>query len=124
MSGDGPYHGVVAAPILLILIIALVFIALIVVIALAATSGFRQAAANRRLPPLSSPARVVDKRSAVAGSQYATGTTYFVTFELPDGQRLELAVNGQADGQLVTGDTGTLFWQGTQFNGFQREILR
>ena len=83
---------------------------------------------NRAAPSLQTPARVVDKREEVTGrsSSYGgtTTTSYFVTFQFPDGSRIELPVSGPTAGQLVVGDSGTLTWQGTWFQGFEREILR
>ena len=88
----------------------------------------RQAAANAAAPALESVATVVDKREDVSGSRSRyvrpTVSEYFVTFELPSGQRVELAVSGPTSGQLVVGDTGQLSWQGTWFRGFQRQVLR
>ncbi|MDR1712114.1 MAG: DUF2500 domain-containing protein [Propionibacteriaceae bacterium] len=78
---------------------------------------------NAGQPVLTSHARVVDERTEISGSP-STHTTYFATFELPSGERVELEVSGSTSGQIVTGDAGMLTWQGTAFKGFQREILR
>ncbi|MDR0848854.1 MAG: DUF2500 domain-containing protein [Propionibacteriaceae bacterium] len=116
---------IIAVSVFLCVVFVLIVVGL--VLGIAGSRGRRQRRLNMKAPLLNSPARVIDKRTAVAGSggEYAsTSTSYFVTFELPDGQRLELAVDGHVTGQIVAGDAGTLYWQGTWFKGFQREILR
>ena len=105
-----------------------VIVAMVVVIARNAAKLGRQNRLNRASPLSQSLATVVDKREEVSGSssRYGgqTSTTYYATFELPSGQRLELAVSGPTSGQLVVGDTGQLTWQGTWFRGFGRQSLR
>ncbi|MDR0848856.1 MAG: DUF2500 domain-containing protein [Propionibacteriaceae bacterium] len=118
-----------AVSITVILVVFVALIALIVVgVVLSGSKARRERQFNMKAPLVNSPARVVDERSAITGTsgQYggSTSTSYFATFELPDGQRLEFAIDGVAAGQIVAGDTGTLYWQGTWFKGFQREILR
>ena len=76
--------------------------------------------ANRRAPLSSSSARVLTKRA----DHSTVVSSYFANFELPDGQRMELQIDGPTDGQIIAGDIGTLSWQGSLFKGFQREQLR
>lgn len=78
---------------------------------------------EKRSPLLRQEARVVDKRTQLAGGR-AADQRYFVTFELTTGKRLELDVSGRESGMLVVGDQGTLAWQGPRYLGFAREILR
>lgn len=78
---------------------------------------------EKRSPLLRREARVVDKRTALAGSG-ATNQRYYVTFELTSGNRVELDLPGRESGMLVVGDQGTLAWQGPRYLGFAREILR
>ncbi len=104
-------------------------VVLLLLVRWVATSKQRQQRKlNLQSPILTAPARVVDERSAVYGSsgQYGgtTTTSYFATFELADGRRLEFEITGQQAGQLVVGDTGNITWQGTWLQGFQRGILR
>ena len=47
-------------------------------------------------------------------------TTYFVTFEVESGDRIELEVNGTEYGMLAEGDIGKLIFQGTRYLGFER----
>ncbi len=37
-----------------------------------------------------------------------TSTWYYASFQLPDGQRLELSLDGREYGQLAEGDSGIL----------------
>ena len=47
-------------------------------------------------------------------------TTYYVTFEVESGDRIEFAVSGQEYGMLDDDDEGRLTFQGTRFLGFER----
>ena len=47
-------------------------------------------------------------------------TSYYVTFEVESGDRIELEVNGLEYGMLVEGDCGKLSFQGTRYLGFER----
>ncbi|HIW31099.1 MAG TPA: DUF2500 domain-containing protein [Candidatus Luteococcus avicola] len=93
-----------------------------------------------RAPRMSSPAVCIAKRTQVTGhssamggageasgmGMAATGTTstwYHATFQLPDGQRLELSMDGREYGQLAEGDSGILNWRDDIFEGFQRNPL-
>ena len=48
-------------------------------------------------------------------------TTYYVTFQVESGDRMELQVGGAEYGMLVEGDTGKLSFQGTRYLSFQRD---
>jgi hypothetical protein len=78
---------------------------------------------EKQSPLAKAEARVVDKRTELAGGR-ADDQRYYVTFEFPTGQRLELEGSGRNSGVLVVGDQGTLAWQGPRYLGFAREILR
>lgn len=103
--------------------VALLTIVGSVVVAMLRTT--RQRLSDRAAPQRSAEARIVDKRTKVTGGgELRVHQQYFVTFEFPDGRRLELAVPPAESGVLVTGDHGTLTWQGTHYRGFAREIMR
>jgi hypothetical protein len=78
---------------------------------------------NNKQPQLTVPADVKTKRSRVSGGSNDTSarTTYFVTFEVESGDRMELQVKPGDYGQLVEGDTGDLSFQGTRYLGFERK---
>ena len=78
------------------------------------------------------PATVVTKRTQVTQQQHAnagdptgahgfsttTSTSYYVTFQVESGDRMEFSVSGREYGLLVEGDTGRLTFQGTRYLGF------
>ena len=90
-------------------------------------------AKNSKAPVLTVEAKVVSKRTSVSGTggsmqmngMYSSGTTstsYYVTFQAPDGSRLELKVPGKKYGMLAEGDTGLLTYQRKRFVGYKRRI--
>ena len=52
----------------------------------------------------------------------STSTTYYVTFEVCSGDRMELRLQGHEYGLIVEGDRGELTFQGTRFLGFTRKV--
>ena len=86
---------------------------------------------NNHSPRLTVNAKVVAKRedvshhhhhsSAGAGGYHTTSSTsYYVTFEVDSGDRMELCVSGAEYGMLVEGDCGKLSFQGTRYLSFER----
>ena len=47
-------------------------------------------------------------------------TTYYVTFEVESGDRIELVVPSSEYGFMVEGDQGKLTFQGTRYISFDR----
>ena len=79
---------------------------------------------NNASPRLSVDARVVTKRTSVHHHHHKNHTShshsYYVTFEVESGDRMELRVDGDEYGLLVEGDQGLLTFQGTRYLGFER----
>ena len=89
---------------------------------------------NNHSPRLTVPATVVAKRTDVPHSSSAnagdmssahgydtsTFTSYYVTFQVESGDRMEFEVDGSDYGLLVQGDIGKLSFQGTRYLGFER----
>ena len=84
---------------------------------------------NNHSPRLTVDATVVTKRdqlhrhhhNGANGMGHTThSTTYYVTFQVESGDRMELQVSGQEFGMLVEGDYGKLTFQGTRYLGFER----
>lgn len=78
-----------------------------------------------RSPRLTVEASVVSKRTDVShrpGNRDLpnTFTSYYVTFQVASGDRMELHVTGYDYGMLVEGDRGNLSFQGSRFLGFER----
>lgn len=90
-----------------------------------ALPAVRRAYQTSRSPRSSAEATVIGKRTEIAAPNgAATAQRYFVTFQFPDGDRVELGVDGSDSGMLAVGDQGTLHWQGPRFHSFAREVLR
>ena len=80
---------------------------------------------NNHSPRLTVPATVVAKRTEVSRHHTDTTmmhmfTTYYVTFQVESGDRMELRLRGTEYGQLAEGDPGKLSFQGTRYLGFER----
>ena len=87
--------------------------------------GISQWHKNNNSPRLSVEAKVVTKRGHTghhrSGQHMHHSTTYYVTFEVESGDRLELHVPASEFGMLVEGDVGILTFQGTRYLGFERK---
>ncbi len=81
---------------------------------------------NNHAPRLTVAATVAAKRPQVThhhngdNMMGATHTSYYVTFQVESGDRMELSVSGAEYGLLVEGDSGRLTFQGTRYLGFDR----
>ena len=104
--------------------IAPIFIGIIFIIVFSAIifgifSSIKQGIKNNNSPLLTVPAKVVSKRIYVRGEH--SHTTYYVTFEVQSGDRMELRVDGDEYGMLVEEDLGLLSFQGTRYVSFERQ---
>ncbi len=111
-------------PPIFIFFFVVVFMIAIGRILLKAGMGVSEWASNNAEPENRVEAKVVSKRTEVSGRRESTSTTYYITFELPGGERKELSVSGREYGQLSEGDSGLLTHQGTRYLGFTREPHR
>ena len=108
----------------------LIFTIVIGMFVFAAVSSIRQWGKDNASPRLTVDAVVVSKRTDVARHSGLhdehhmghTSTSYYVTFQVDSGDRMELRVTGSDHGMLVEGDRGRLSFQGSRFLGFQRQI--
>ena len=78
--------------------------------------GIGQRNRNNNSPVLTVPASVVAKR----GDSRHEFTSYYVTFQVESGDRLELHVADREYGMLAEGDHGNLTFQGTRYIEFDR----
>ncbi|WP_094699451.1 DUF2500 domain-containing protein [Brevibacillus laterosporus] len=78
---------------------------------------------NNNSPVENKQAHIISKRLQVSGrsENHASHTSYYVTFELENGERKEFQLTGPQYGLLVEGDYGIISYQGTRFKGFQRQ---
>lgn len=86
---------------------------------------------NNHSPRLTVSAVLVSKRISVThhnsgnvmdggGDFSSTSTTYYVTFQVESGDRMEFRVRGSEYGMLCEGDIGKLSFQGTRYESFER----
>ncbi|QTD43392.1 DUF2500 domain-containing protein [Sporosarcina sp. Te-1] len=79
---------------------------------------------NNNSPKLSVPAQVVAKRTHTWGGSgdSSARTSYYATFQVESGDRMELQLSGTETGMLAEGDIGILTFQGTRYLGFERKL--
>ena len=109
---------------------SLVFLLVVGVFIAVAVKGISQWNKNNNSPRLTVPATVVAKRTNVSHHHHnhgtghvghsSTSTSYYVTFQVASGDRMELHVSGYEYGMLAEGDYGDLSFQGTRYLGFAR----
>ena len=105
---------------------ALMFILIFGIFLVTIIKGIGQWNKNNHSPRLTVPATVVAKRTNVSrhrngnSHMHHTSTTYYVTFQVESGDRMELSMTGQEYGMLIEGDRGNLTFQGTRYLGFER----
>lgn len=89
---------------------------------------------NNHSPRLTVTAMVAAKRADVShhshgvagditgahGYTTTSSTSYYVTFQVESGDRMEFSVTGAEYGMLVEGDMGRLSFQGTRYLAFER----
>lgn len=112
-------------------IFSLAFLVILGIIVVTVVQGISQWNKNNHAPRLTVSATIVAKRADVshhhyktpgeAGYHASTMTSYYVTFQVDSGDRMELPVSGQQYGLLMEGDRGQLTFQGTRFLDFQRD---
>ena len=108
---------------------SLVFMLVMSMFIVTAIRGISQWNKNNHSPRLTVPATVVAKRTNVTRHHHNganghhhhhTSTSYYVTFEVESGDRMELHMAGHEYGILIEGDRGRLTFQGTRYLGFER----
>ena len=89
---------------------------------------------NNHSPRLTVPVVIVAKRANVTHHRHANGgdmsgemgyhtisnTTYYATFQVESGDRMELNLDGAEYGMLAEGDRGMLTFQGARYLSFER----
>ena len=109
---------------------SITFIIVIGMFIMTAVRGISQWNKNNNSPRLTVEAVVVAKRTNVTHHHnggvnehhhHHTSTSYYVTFQVQSGDRMELHMSGHEYGMLVEGDQGMLSFQGTRYLGFERQ---
>lgn len=105
----------------------IMFVLVIGVFVVTIVRGIGEWNKNNHSPRITVPVTIVSKRTHVSRRHHAgehhhshTSTSYYVTFQLSSGDRMEFHVPGTEYGLLVEGDHGDLSFQGTRYLGFER----
>ena len=113
--------------VIFILLFILVFATFIVVF----SRIIRQKRKDDRSPRLTVTVTAVSRRADVrvhhpnnTNMHHTTSTTYYATFEVESGDRMELHVPATEYGLLIEGDQGDLTFQGSRFLSFERKWSR
>ena len=113
----------------------IMFILIFIIIVFTFVKGIATWFKNNNSPRLTVSARIVAKRqntthnnqpnagdiSGAHGFHTISSTSYYVTFQVDSGDRMELSVSGSEYGVLAEGDKGQLTYQGTRYLTFDRE---
>ena len=118
--GGDPGFGVtfsimqIMVPVMFVLVFGIIIVTMV--------RGIGEWNKNNHSPKLSVPATVVAKRSDVHRGieTMHTFTSYYVTFQVESGDRMEFEVSDMEYGMLAEGDSGELTFQGTRYLNFQR----
>ena len=88
---------------------------------------FKQMKKDNNSPRIRVQAKVIAKRENIRRSSSMNDhhsssihTTYYATFEVESGDRMELHMTGSEYGLLIEGDEGFLTFQGSRFVSFER----
>lgn len=109
-------------PIMFLLIFGIIIVNII--------KGIGEWHSNNKQPILNVDVEVVAKRAHTSRHHHnhnghrhtSSSTTYYVTFQVQSGDRIELRVPAKEYGLIVEGDRGNLVFQGTRYHAFDREI--
>ena len=118
--GGDPGFGVTFS--IMQIVVPVMFVLVFGIIIVTMVRGVGEWNKNNQSPKLTVPATVVAKRSDVHRGieTMHTFTSYYVTFQVESGDRMEFEVDGSDYGLLVQGDIGKLSFQGTRYLGFER----
>lgn len=127
-SPFGGFGGIMFSIVPVIVILGFIFVFGTIIVH--SIQGAKQWKRNNESPVLTVDATVVTKRADVHHHHHNTGTdnmhhmssstTYFVTFEVASGDRMEFKIRDTEYGMLVEKDMGRLTFQGTRYLGFER----
>ncbi len=103
----------------------LVFTVVIGIFIFVFVTMIRQWRKNNNSPRLSVTATLVAKRTHMSHSHRSNmhtthSTSYYATFQVESGDRMEFCIMPGEYGLLIEGDTGILTFQGTRYLGFER----
>ena len=113
------------------ILFGVIFLIAAVMIVVTLIRGISQWNSNNHSPVLTVEAMVTSKRQEVSHRHsnqdtmdtYTNFTSYYATFQVESGDRLELRMSGREFGTLAEGDKGKLTFQGTRYRGFERRLM-
>ena len=122
MIGFGGYPGFGMTFSIMRIMVPVMFVLVFGIIIVTMIRGVGEWNKNNQSPKLTVPATVVAKRSDVHRGieTMHTFTSYYVTFQVESGDRMEFEVSDMEYGMLAEGDWGMLTFQGTRYLNFQR----
>ena len=122
MIGFGGYPGFGMTFSIMRIMVPVIFVLVFGIIIVAMVRGICEWNKNNHSPKLTVPVTVVAKRSDVDRGieTMHTFTSYYVTFQVESGDRMEFEVSDMEYGMLAEGDSGELTFQGTRYLNFQR----
>lgn len=114
----------------------IMFLIIFVMIVIIFVKGIATWNKNNNSPRLTVSAKIVGKRqntthnsqpnagdiSGENGFHTISSTSYYITFQVESGDRMELSVSGTEYGMLTEGDVGKLTFQGTRYIEFDRSV--
>lgn len=118
--GGDPGFGVTFS--IMRIMVPVIFVLVFGIIIVTMVRGVGEWNKNNQSPKLTVPVTVVAKRSDVHRGieTMHTFTSYYVTFQVESGDRMEFEVSDMEYGMLAEGDRGMLTFQGTRYLSFQR----
>lgn len=113
---------------LMFLLMPIMFVIVFGIIIVSIIKGIREWNKNNKEAVLSIICKIVAKRTNVTRHNHNNknhmsshnSTTYYITFEVESGDRLEFNVSGKEYGMLAEEDIGKLVFQGTRYHSFER----
>ena len=129
MIGFGGYPGFGMTFSIMRIMVPVIFVLVFGIIIVAMVRGICEWNKNNHSPKLSVPAKVVSRRTAVSHHHHHQGngmhhthtaTSYYATFQVESGDRMEFEISDMEYGMLAEGDSGKLTFQGTRYLNFQR----
>lgn len=108
----------------------IVFLTVFGIIIFTIIKGIKEWGSNNKQPVITVVAEIVAKRGHTSRSSHShgngmhssTSTSYYATFEVESGDRIEFHIGAKEFGMLAEGDIGKLTFQGTRYHGFERTI--
>ena len=118
------------------IIFPVMFILIVAMIIFTFAKGIQTWHDDNNSPRLTVPAKIVTKRqntthhnhpnagdaSGAHGYHTTINTTFYVTFQVENGDKMEMSVPGSEYGMFAEGDEGELSFQSTRYLSFYKKV--